>query len=154
MVKGHHLESLPDASGLLSITSTVAIPEAELMFEFSRSGGPGGQHVNKVSTRVDLVFDLSLSPSLDDVQKEMIRRALRTRIDSLGRIRLSAQESRSQWKNRQDVVAKLQKLLRQALAIRKRRIPSKPTSGSRERRVTAKKRRSQVKRQRGRISPE
>lgn len=138
--------------GHIRVTSAVTIPESELRFEFSRSGGPGGQHVNKVSTRVDLVFDLAASSSLDGEQKEMIRRALRTRIDSSGKMRLSVRESRSQWQNRQEVVAKFQKLLKQALTVQKRRVASKPTTGSRERRVTAKKRRSQIKRRRGRVS--
>jgi len=139
-------------SGKVQLTSRVGIPESELRFEFSRSGGPGGQHVNKVSTRVDLVFDLSASQSLNDSQKEMIRRALRTRIDASGRIRISARESRSQWQNRQEVVAKFEKLLRRALTVQRRRVPSTPTAGSRERRVAVKKRRSEVKRHRGRVS--
>lgn len=143
-----------DAVGVIHLSPTVAIPESELTFEFSRGSGPGGQHVNKVSTRVDLIFDLDASPSLGDTQKEMIRRALRTRIDSSGKIRLSARESRSQWQNRQKVVAKFQRLLSQALTVQKRRVASKPTTASRERRVSAKKRRSQIKRRRGRISPE
>jgi ribosome-associated protein len=154
MLSGKDQAGLPGEPGHIRVTSMVTIPESELRFEFSRSGGPGGQHVNKVSTRVDLVFDLDGSPSLDESQKEMIRVRLGARIDSSGSIRISARESRSQWQNRRQVVAKFQKLLQHALTVRKRRVASKPTAGSRERRVSAKKRRSQTKSFRGRVSPD
>jgi ribosome-associated protein len=143
-----------DDGAVIRLGPSVAIPQTELRFEFSRSGGPGGQHVNKVSTRVDLLFDLDSSQSLDDAQKVLIRRALATRLDSSGTIRLSAHKSRSQWQNRQEVVGKFQRLLREALIENKRRVASKPTLGSRERRATAKKRRAEIKRHRGRVSPD
>jgi ribosome-associated protein len=154
MLKRDSPAHFTDEGGVIRLSPAVAISQSELKFEFSRSGGPGGQHVNKVSTRVDLLFDLGSSRSLDDAQKELIRRALSTRIDSSGTIRLSAHESRSQWQNRQEVLAKFRRLLREALIEKKRRVASKPTAGSRERRVTAKKRRAQIKRHRGKVSPD
>jgi ribosome-associated protein len=133
----------------LRITPGVHIPEAELHFSFSRSGGPGGQNVNKLATRVELRFDVAASPSLSDDQKMLVRSALKGRIDAEGVLRLQVQESRSQWQNRRRAVERFVDLLQNALRIRPRRRRTKPTAASRERRYAAKKRKSVVKRLRG-----
>ena len=130
----------------LRITPGVHIPEAELHFSFSRSGGPGGQNVNKLATRVELRFDVAASPSLSDDQKMLVRSALKGRIDSEGVLRLQVQESRSQWQNRCRAVERFVDLLQNALLIRPRRRRTKPTAASRERRYAAKKKKSVVKR--------
>ena len=123
----------------LRITPRVSIPASEVQFRFSRSGGAGGQHVNKVSTRVELVFDVKNSPSLSETQKELIIERLKSRIGSDGRLTLSSQESRSQWRNRELVIQKFTTLLIRALKQAVPRIASKATRTSRERRLKGKK---------------
>jgi ribosome-associated protein len=130
----------------LQITATLEIPLSELRFGFSRSGGPGGQHVNKVATRVDLLFDVRNSSVLSSEQKSRIEEALGLRIDGRGILRLTANSSRSQWKNREEAVRRFALLLRQALRPRLRRIPTKPSGSSREKRISAKKNRGEKKR--------
>jgi ribosome-associated protein len=137
---------ITNPSGAFQIDSSTAIPLRELRFEFSRGGGPGGQHVNKVSTRVDLLFDVVHSPSLSVDQKARIFERYGTRIDGNGLLRLTSAASRSQWKNREEVLRRFEALLRQALKVRARRVPTAPTRASKERRRTAKKARSQKKR--------
>ncbi len=126
----------------------VEIPIAELHFRTSRSGGPGGQNVNKLETRVELMFDVLRSPSLRSDQKQMILLALGSRIDSEGILHISSQKSRSQWENKQVVIEKLALLLRSALRVRKKRVKTAPTRGSKERRVQSKKKHGQKKQMR------
>jgi ribosome-associated protein len=133
----------------LQIPGGPAIPEDELTFTASRSGGPGGQHVNKVSSRITLLWDLEASPSLTPEQKETVRRRLRRRISDAGVLRLSVSDSRSQAANRKLAIVRFLELLAAALAPRKARRPTRPTTGSREKRLTQKKTRSRVKRLRG-----
>ena len=133
----------------LQIPGGPAIPEEELTFTASRSGGPGGQHVNKVSSRITLQWALDASPSLTPEQKEVVRRRLRRRVSDEGVLRLSVSESRSQAANRKLAVARFVELLAAALAPRKPRTPTRPTAGSREKRLTEKKGRSRIKRLRG-----
>ena len=123
----------------------VNIPPAEMRFRTSRSGGPGGQNVNKLETRVELMFDVTRSPSLSDDQKNLILTALASRIDAEGILHISSQKSRSQWENKQIVIEKLAVLLRSALRVRKKRVKTAPTRGSKERRVHAKKKHSKKK---------
>jgi len=134
---------------IITIDDRVQIPLSELDFRFSRSSGPGGQHVQKSSTRVELLFDVARSPSLDDEQRARVLSRLSGYVDTDGVLHLASQSERSQWRNRQEVVARFQELMRRALARRKRRRATTPTPASRERRLEGKKRRSQVKRQRG-----
>jgi ribosome-associated protein len=129
----------------LHITSAVELPAAELRFRTSRSSGPGGQNVNKLETRVELLFDVSHSPSFSDEQRERILLNLRSRIDGEGVLHISSQRSRSQWENKQGTIEKLISLLRDALKVRKRRIKTAPTRGSNESRVQQKKKHSQKK---------
>jgi ribosome-associated protein len=136
----------------LTINENVTIPLAELSFRFSRSSGPGGQHAQKSSTRVELLFDVSNSPSLTDAQRARVLQRLSGHIDSNGVLRLVSQSERSQVRNRQEVVDRFRALLRTALKRRKRRKPTRPTAASKERRLSEKKRRSQIKRGRGKVS--
>jgi ribosome-associated protein len=122
----------------LRISSSVVIPIAELRFRFSRSGGAGGQHVNKVSTRVDLLFDIKNSPSLTGRQKERLLSRLKSKVDSEGCLTLSSQESRSQWRNRELVVHKFIKLTSKGLQEIRPRLATNATKGSRERRLRKK----------------
>ena len=135
----------------IQINSTTAIPAHELEFRFSRSAGPGGQNLNKLSTRVELLFDLAHSDALNDAQKLRIARALKARVGRDGLLRITAQESRSQWRNREDALEKFASLLRQALVKRKTRIPTLPSIASRERKALAKRVQSKKKTLRRRI---
>ena len=124
------------------------IPESELEFKTSRSGGPGGQNVNKLETRVTVLFDVDRSPSLSDGQKRRIRKRLSTRIDKRGCLHVVSQKHRSQEANRQAAVERLGQLLRDVLKRKPVRKKTKPTAGSRERRLKKKKERSRLKQQR------
>ncbi len=128
--------------------------EREVVVEVFRASGPGGQHVNKVETRVDLLFSIPASRALNEAQKERLLDALKARIDSAGTLRITAQTSRSQWQNRQEAVTKFAALVGAALKQHRKRIATSPTRASRERRMTAKNRRSDMKRLRGKVRPE
>ena len=136
---------------MLEITRTVFIPERALEFSASRSGGPGGQHVNKTSTKVDVVRDIDGSPYFTVDQKELIHRRLGSRISGDGRLRVSAAEHRSQAMNRRAAVERLTGLLRMALARQKSRKPTRTPARAHEKRLTAKKKRAEVKRRRGKV---
>jgi len=132
----------------IRVSRSVVIPLAELRFQFSRSGGPGGQHANKTATQAELTFDVKGSPSLTPEQKRRVLARLRGYASKEGVLRLTCQTTRSQAQNREEVVQRFQALLREALRQRKRRKRTKPTRASRERRLAAKKRRSGIKRMR------
>lgn len=117
----------------------------EFLFSVSRSSGPGGQHVNKVSTKVTLKFDVNGSTVLTHDQKSLILQKLRSSLTKDGCIVLSAQEKRSQLANKEAVVNKLESMLTRALTPRKTRKATKPTKRSNEKRITEKKRDSEKK---------
>ncbi len=119
------------------------VPWIESSFE--RSAGPGGQHVNKVSTRVALLFDFEACPLLGDIDKYRLRQHLRTRLARDGRLRVVSQQQRSQARNRAAAEERLVELLAEALYTAPHRRPTKPTAGSRARRLAAKRRRSETK---------
>ena len=130
---------------ILQINDQVSIPRSELGFRFSRSSGPGGQHVQKSSTRVELLFDVAQSPSLSDEQRARVLKRLASYTDSEGMLHLVAQSERSQHRNREEVIERFTDLMRKALRPRKRRKRTKPTAASKERRLRKKKRRSELK---------
>jgi len=132
----------------LEITPNVKIPFGELDVVTSRSGGPGGQNVNKLETRVEVRFDIRNSSSLTDRQKALLEAKLRSRIDAEGILRVVSQESRSQWRNKQIVLERLAALLREALRPVKHRKRTKPTISSKESRLKGKHIRSEKKRSR------
>jgi ribosome-associated protein len=142
-----------DGGGVLRITDTVGIPLSELSFRFSRSSGPGGQHVNRSETRVELLFDLMASPSLSESQKARAGRRLEPYLDKEGVVHLVSQSTRSQLRNREDVVERFRTLMRGALRVRRRRYPTQPTKASQEKRLEEKTRRSETKKRRRRVLP-
>lgn len=137
--------------GSIVVNSHLSLPSSELTFRFSRSGGPGGQNVNKLETKVELLFDVANSPSLTDDQKARILSRERNRIDSEGVLRVSAQESRSQYANREAAVTRLVAILSAALARRRKRVKTGATKASREKRIEGKKIRGKIKKMRGRV---
>jgi ribosome-associated protein len=137
----------PEA-GFLIINERTRIPRGELWFEFSHSGGPGGQNVNKVSSRATVCLGLDGSPSLTDGQKRRIRAVLHSRVNRDGILRVSCDESRSQSYNREAAQERLRELLAAALHRPKHRKKTKPTRASQERRIGQKKQRSAIKRER------
>jgi len=127
------------------INETLSIPISELEFQFSRSSGPGGQNVNRTSTQVELYFDLLHSPSFSSEQKQRVLEALRSHIDKDGILHLTCQETRSQVRNRELVIARFSELLHQALRPRKKRKPTRPTKAAKEARLKEKKQRKKTK---------
>jgi ribosome-associated protein len=124
----------------IRVTRSVVIPLAEIELRFSRSSGPGGQHAQKSETRVEAVFDVNASESLTDAQKRRV-------LDRAGPVlRAIAQDERSQTRNRELALERLTGQLREALRVRRRRVPTQPTAASRERRLEEKRRRSELKR--------
>lgn len=135
------------------INATTRIHARELGFRFSRSGGPGGQNVNKLETRVELLFDVMGSRGLGDNQKKRIMTALKNRIGPDGMLRIVAGDSRSQFANRTAAVERFTELVAKALEKKKKRVKTRVPMGSREKRIEGKKRRGMVKKLRGRVNP-
>jgi ribosome-associated protein len=133
---------------MLQISPTLAIPDQELEERFVRSSGPGGQNVNKVSTAVELRFDVARSPSLPEAVRERLLARRDRRITDEGVLVLSAQRFRTQDRNREDARERLAAVIVAALTAPKKRVATKPTKGSKERRLGAKRERSTVKRHR------
>jgi ribosome-associated protein len=130
------------------INAELSIPEDELGFTFSTSGGPGGQHANRSATRAILSFDVHRSPSLSDAQRARICARLGNRISREGILQISAGESRSQYQNRQEAMARFQALLERALRPQKKRRPTRPSRAAQERRLEAKRRHGERKAER------
>ncbi|MEX2181288.1 MAG: alternative ribosome rescue aminoacyl-tRNA hydrolase ArfB [Gemmatimonadaceae bacterium] len=139
-----------DEAGHLVVNTRLSIPPGELTVKASRAGGPGGQHVNTSSTRVEVAWDArhSTAPSLAD--RARIEEKLATRLDSRGVIRVTAADTRSQAQNRALAFERLARLVRDALVVPRVRRATKPTRASKERRLETKKRRSSTKRDRRR----
>jgi ribosome-associated protein len=132
----------------LPVRRGLAIPEGELRESASRSGGPGGQHVNKVSTRVTLRWNALESAVLTPAQLRRLRRRLGARLTRSGELVVHARRHRSRARNRELARERLAELVRQALASPKPRVPTRPSRAARERTLAVKRRRSHVKRSR------
>ncbi len=133
---------------MIQILPGVSIPEGEISFTASRSGGPGGQNVNKVSSKVTLAFDVRGSATLSDEQKRKIMGALATRISKEGILQVASQRTRSQELNRADTVSRFSELLRRALTPRRTRIKTRVSAAAKQQRLDEKKKRGITKRAR------
>jgi ribosome-associated protein len=130
---------------MIKITDTIAIDESELEESFIRASGPGGQHVNKTETAVQLRFNVRGSPSLPNDVAVRLMKLAGSRVTQDGVIVITAQNERSQKRNREEALARLVGLIRQAAVRPVPRRPTKPTKASRQRRLESKKRRSGIK---------
>jgi ribosome-associated protein len=124
----------------IRVTRTVSIPVSEIELRFSRSSGPGGQHAQKSETRVEAIFDVESSRALSPRQKARVAQKAGTVL------RAVAQDERSQARNRELAVERIVEQLRQALKVERRRVPTRPSAQSRERRLESKRRRAEIKR--------
>lgn len=134
---------------MLDIDADVQIPDDELIERFVRSAGPGGQNVNKVASAVELRFDVASSRALPEPVRVRLLARRDRRLTDAGVLVIQANRFRDQGKNREDARARLADVIRAALVAPKRRIATRPTRASKERRIDAKKTRSTVKRNRG-----
>lgn len=138
----------------IKVTRNVTIPADEVNLTFMPSGGPGGQHANRSSTKVVLTWDVGNSRALGPRQKQRVQAALRSRIDSAGMLRLTSDRYRSQFRNREDVSRRLGDLVARALRPVKARTATTPTAAARDRRLREKRVRSEIKKGRRRPRPD
>ncbi|MGR3571762.1 alternative ribosome rescue aminoacyl-tRNA hydrolase ArfB [Brevirhabdus sp.] len=137
---------------MLRITDTIALEEWEITESFSRASGPGGQNVNKVSTAVDLRFEAARSPNLPQAVKARLKRLAGRRWTQEGALLIHVEDTRTQARNRDIARERLIDLIRRATEKPKRRIPTKPTLGSKKRRLAAKARTAELKSLRGKVT--
>jgi ribosome-associated protein len=131
---------------MIRVTHTIELPEEEILLEFTRSSGPGGQHVNKTETAVDLRFAIPTSRALTDAVKRRLLKLAGNRVDQTGVLLISAQSYRSQRRNIDEAIERLCELIRRAAVPPRPRRPTRPTKASKERRLTGKKVRADTKR--------
>lgn len=132
----------------LDVAPDLRVPLAELEFRATRSGGPGGQHVNTSSTRVEVTWDVAGSPALSDEQRRRLLVRLASRLDGAGRLRVVSSGSRSQLRNREDATERLCDIVAQALMVPKTRKRTRPPRAAKAARLESKRRRSATKRDR------
>ncbi|MBN1402788.1 MAG: aminoacyl-tRNA hydrolase [Anaerolineae bacterium] len=137
---------------MIRINNSLSIPMDELSFHFSRSGGPGGQNVNRTATQVELRFDVRGSSSLTDEQKALIQRRLRSYVDKRGVMHIFSQATSSQLRNREDALERFRLLIDQSLKMRRRRIPTRANHASKQTRLERKRRRGLIKRLRSSLT--
>ena len=130
---------------MIRINDNLSIPENEISFVASRSGGPGGQNVNKVSSRVTLSFDVRLSTALSDEQKTVVLRSLGKRVNKEGILQIVSQRTRSQDMNRTDALDRFGDLLRRALTPKRSRIKTRVPGAAKQIRLDQKKKRTAIK---------
>ena len=136
------------ADRYLEIDPALQLPLSELDYRATRSGGPGGQHVNTSSTRIEVWWDVATSPTLTDDQRSRLLGRLAHRLDAAGRLRVVASESRSQLRNREAATERLRDLVAAALKVAKPRKRTKPSRAAKAARLEAKRRRAATKRER------
>ena len=133
---------------MLQLTPSIRIPDAELIERFVRASGPGGQNVNKVATAVELRFDVANSPSLPEAFRQRVLARRDRRLNDDGVLVILAQRFRTQERNREDARARLVVALQSVLKPARPRIATKPSRGAQERRLTSKRERASIKRDR------
>jgi ribosome-associated protein len=138
----------------IEINAAVTIPREELLLRASRSGGPGGQHVNTSSSRIELVWDVAGSPSIDETQRRRLLTRLASRLDSHARLRLVAQDERSQLRNREAVIERFREIVAAALVVPRIRKRTRVPSQSKRARLDTKRMRGELKRERQRPKEE
>ncbi len=141
---------MPYNRTMLQVTRTIAIAEAELSESFVRAGGPGGQHVNRTESAVELRFDVARSPSLPEAVRERLLQKHDRRLTSDGVLVIQARRHRDQARNREDARQRLVNLIAAATRPPKKRIPTKPSKAARRRRMDDKSKRGQIKKARSR----
>lgn len=135
---------------MLAVSRRIRLPDNELVERFTRADGPGGQHVNRTESAVELRFDVARSPSLPAAVRERLLARRDRRLTADGVLVIQARRFRDQARNREDARQRLVTIIRTALEPARKRIPTRPTRASRERRLTQKKQRGRIKQSRGR----
>lgn len=130
---------------VLAVNGSLSIPRSELDVRVSRSSGAGGQHVNKTSSRVEIFWNVRASRAITEEQRALLLSRLESRLTGDGNIRVVASDMRSQSRNREIAEERLGEVVKRALAVRRKRKPTKPTRAAKEARLESKKRHSRKK---------